>query len=46
LAKLITAYQQRTFDEDIVYLESTLGGMFLSLFEECIPEASIDIGHR
>jgi hypothetical protein len=32
LAKLVTAYQQRTFDEDIVYLESTLGGTFLSLF--------------
>ena len=26
LAKLVTAYQQRKFDEDISYLENELGG--------------------
>lgn len=27
LAKLVTAYQQRKFDEDVSYLENELGGM-------------------
>jgi hypothetical protein len=26
LAKLVTAYQQRKFDEDVAYLENDLGG--------------------
>jgi magnesium-transporting ATPase (P-type) len=27
LAKLVTAYQQRKFDEDVSYLENELGGI-------------------
>jgi hypothetical protein len=34
LAKLVTAYQQRKFDEDVSYLESELGGtIFHIVFE-------------
>lgn len=32
LTKLITAYQQRTFDEDVAYMENELGGAKLPLF--------------
>ena len=31
LAKLVTAYQQRKFDEDVAYLENDLGGKSLDI---------------